>query len=161
MWELTKTMTLEPAVATALSQRAHEQGQEFADHVADIVTTDILAEVRIRNASVAQRITAELKLKTTIVQTARELSEQTLDPHVILKTFQHVKATKALETYARAIGGGNVFARGNPIKARINRQFGALIRSAVGARPQLDEHGKRVTVQVTGELISSYTVLTR
>ena len=77
-----------------------------------------------------------------------------------LKVFQALRTDENLRRlYLRAIGDRPGNERGNPIKARINRTFGAAIKTAVRATPKKTADGNPVKVQVSNEFIFSYTQL--
>ena len=88
-----------------------------------------------------------------------EIKRGGFDAHITLKTFQHIRKDEELAPlYIRAIGGRPGEDRGNPIKARINRNLGAAIKTAVDAVPQT-ANGHPLKAQVSGEFIITYTLL--
>jgi hypothetical protein len=152
------TIRLEPVVSDALATAAQHEGQEVADFAADILTKHVLSEVHKIDASVGKRLTAEIEIKARAIETARRIAKP-FDPSVTLKVFQAIRSDDDLRAlYICAIGGGTGYERGNHIKARINRTLGAAIKTAVGANSRTID-GNRVKVQVSNELIFSYTEL--
>lgn len=153
------TVRLEFAVSKALAAKAGKDGQEVADYAAGVLTKDVLPELEQLSPDAAKRVQAELELKTRVIAFAVDHVRDEFDPHITLKVFQHIKADEKLRTlYLRAIGDRPVDERRNPIKSRINRSFGAAIKTAVGAVPQT-ANGNPLKAQVTGEFILSYTPL--
>lgn len=151
------TIRLESAVSRALASQAGKAGQEVADYAGDLISKAVMAELEEFEPEDAKRIQAELEVKTAAIKFAVAHCEKDFDPHVTLKTFQHIKSDERLNPiYLRAIGNRPGDERRNPIKARINRTLGAAIKTAVGAVPQT-VHGNAVKVQVSGEFIQSYT----
>jgi len=151
------TIRVEPVVHKALEKVAGQRGQEPADYAADVLTQHFLTDL---DEATADRLRAELDLKKAVIERARELSPKSdFDPDVTLKVFQWIKADPELRSlYERAIGGRPGDARGNHIKARVNRTLGATIKRAVDAASQTMDGGP-AKVQVSGEFIFSYTML--
>jgi len=150
------TIRLEGGVAEALAAKANASGQEIADYAADVLTRDVLDDLP---PSIAARVQAELELKKAAIDFAKDETDKEFDEGITLKVFQHIRTEPHLsELYKRAIGGKDGFDRGNPIKARINRTFGAAIKTTAGAIPKTI-NGNVLKAQVTGEFIQSYTLL--
>lgn len=155
------TVRLEPAVCEALAIAAEQEGQEVADYAASVLTENVLSVVAKINPPVAKRLQAEAEVKVKVITLAQKLSpEHAFDPDVTLKVFQALRTDENLRRlYLRAIGDRPGNERGNPIKARINRTFGAAIKTAVRATPKKTADGNPVKVQVSNEFIFSYTQL--
>jgi hypothetical protein len=64
-----------------------------------------------------------------------------------------------LAGYKKLIGDDNVYALGNPIKSSVNQNFGQYVKVRLNAKNKVDENGKRMTRQVSGELVRTYTLL--
>jgi hypothetical protein len=119
---------------SALALKAKASGQEIADYAADVLTRDVIDRLKPTDA---ERIRAELELKTEAIKYAREQTAKKFDEHVTLKVFQHIRETPELcALYVRAIGGASPYVRGNQIQARINRTLGAAIKIAVRREAQ-------------------------
>jgi hypothetical protein len=153
------TIRLEPVVRDALAQAARENGQEAADYTAEVLTKHVL-DVGEVAPFVAARLRAEIEVKAWAIEKAREITEKDFDPHVTLKVFEAIDGDEddIRAKYCEAIGGGDPYARGNRIKARINRALGAAIKTAVDANSKTID-GDPEKVQVSNKLIFSYTVL--
>lgn len=154
------TLRLESTVAEALAETARKAGQEVADHAADLITHNsaVMKELQERNPEVAKRLQAELEVKTAAIKFAIDETQRSgFDPHITLKTFQHIR-TEMRPKYECAIGDRRGEDVGNHIKARINRTLGAAIKAVLGAVSQT-VNGNRLKVQVSGEFIRSYTPL--
>ncbi len=154
------TVRLETVVADALRFKAASAGQEAADYAASLLTEGLMDVIRAADAGAARRLQAELEIKARAIMLARQFSPaDRFDPNVTLKVFQAIRHSGDLnEIYIRAIGGKPGNERGNPIKARINRSLGAIVKTAVQA--DVETIGDNpVKVQVSGEFIFSYTLL--
>ena len=68
---------------------------------------------------------------------------------------------KWLADYKKLIGDDNVFVAGNQTKTSVNQNFGQYVKIRLKAKNKLDASGKRVTRQVAGELVRTYTLLVR
>jgi hypothetical protein len=154
------TIRLEPIVADALRDKAGRLGQEPADYAAGVLTRAVLDVIEEKDQAAARRLQAELEIKAWAIDHARRLSPVgAFDPNVTLKVFQAIRTDDGRRhLYLRAIGDRPSEERGNPIKARINRSLGSMIKAAVGAEVE-DINGNPVKVQVSGEFIFSYTLL--
>jgi predicted HicB family RNase H-like nuclease len=153
------TVRLYSAVNAAFALKAKASGQEIADYAADVLTRDVIDQLKPTDA---ERIRAELELKTKAIKYAREQTAEKFDEHVTLKVFQQIRQTPELrDLYVRAIGGESPdapFVRGNQTQARINRTLGAAIKIAVHARRKT-VNGNVLKAQVAREFILGYTVL--
>jgi hypothetical protein len=148
-------------VHQALTQRARKAGQEVADYAADALTRDVMGDLAAINPDEARRVQAELEVKAAALEFAVKEAgrEGTVPPDITLRTFRHIRRDEHLSgLFSRAIGNRPGDDRGNWTKARINRNLGAAIKTAVGAVSKTID-GNPVTVQVTGEFIRSYTPL--
>lgn len=153
------TLRIETAVSHALARQAAGAHQETADYAADLLAGAVMGTLEQDDPDEARRLQAELEVKTRAIAIARDLLRGGFDPNVTLKVFKRIKADETLrDLYERAIGKRPGNDRRNPIKARINRNLGSTIKTAVGAVPHTVD-GNVVKVQVTDEFILSYTQL--
>jgi hypothetical protein len=149
---------LESVVAQALAESARKAGQELADHTADLVTHAVMKELQQISPQDAKRVQKELEVKRAAIDFAVDETKRSgFNPHITLKTFQHIR-TELRPEYECAIGERPGEDVGNHIKARINRTLGAAIKSALGAVSQT-ANGNPLKVQVSDEFIRSYTPL--
>ncbi len=154
------TVRLTAQASTALAQKAYQAGLETADYAADFLTAHVLDEIRAVDPTEADRTQAELELKAAVLrQVEAYLQENGFDASITLKMFQLIRTNDKLRAlYEKAIGGKPGEDRDNSIKARINRNFGAAIKTAARANPQ-KVNGNPIKAQVSGEFIQSYTLL--
>lgn len=154
------TVRLTPQASSALSKKAYRAGLETADYAADTLTAHVLEELRTIDPDEAERAQAELELKAAVLrQLEAYLREHGFDASVTLKLFRLIRSDDRLHSlYRKAIGNKPGDDRDNPIKARINRNFGAAIKTAARATPQ-KINGHPIKAQVSGEFIQTYTLL--
>ncbi len=154
------TVRLDSVVNAALALKANASGQEVADYAADVLMRDVKEELKRLDPGVADRIQAELELKKEAIAYAKDRTAETFYEDITFKVFAHIRENDRLrELYERAIGGRPGTDRGNHIKARINRAFGAAIKTALGAIPKIvNGHVQKGEVPA-GEFIRSYTLL--
>lgn len=103
-------------------------------------------------------------LKRRLVQQAVEMARDLcrtgqFDSALTLNTIRRCKHDPTwLGDYARYVRGP-IYENGNPRKREINLELGRRVRAGIGATIQTDDNGKRAKVEVTGEIIRSYTPL--
>ena len=109
----------------------------------------------------ADRLRAKRAVIDRIVALATELDEKgKFDEHFVLTVMQTAaKDGDFMALYATATGGeGKTTAH---IQKPLNQQLGRLIRKAVGAKGIKTDRGTVARAQVQGEIITSYTLLTK
>jgi hypothetical protein len=154
------TVRIPPSVYQAVEQGARKAGQEFADYAADLLTQGVMQDLRQMNPDEAERLDAALEVKKEALAFAiEETRRKGWDPHITLRTFQHIRNDPQLsKRFSTAIGNRPGDDRGNWLKANFNRALGAAIKTAVGGVAQT-VGGNRVKVEVLGEFVRSYTPL--
>ena len=97
------------------------------------------------------------ELLAQVVEEARKLCRSgQFSPHLTLQPIQACKEDPAwLAGYARFVGG-DIYGNRNPLKRRINPNFGSQIKIGVGAEDRLDDNGTPVREFVKNEIIQSY-----
>ena len=104
---------------------------------------------------------AELResLLDRVVEAARELCRACrFHPSLTLQAIRVCKEDPEwLAGYTRFVGGG-IYRQRNPLKRRINPEFGGRVKDSVGAKDQQHKNGRPVTARVKGEIIQSYTL---
>jgi hypothetical protein len=152
------SVRLHEAALEALVEMAAAAGLEAADYAQTILLRHVEPAIKRRNLAAILLAEAEIKLKAS--ELARRLSPpRKFDPHVTLKVFQAIRQDADLRAlYLAAIGGGEGFERGNPLKARVNRAIGSTVKAALGAS-STDADGRTTKVEITGEFCFSYTLL--
>ena len=99
------------------------------------------------------------RLLAQIAQAAQELcrSDQ-FAPDLTLHAIRVCKEDPEwLAGYARFVGG-DIYGDHNPLKRRINPDFGSRVKDAVGAEDRKDGNGNPVSRRVKNEIIQSYTL---
>lgn len=111
-------------------------GQDFDIHLYRSLTIEV--------ADAAERLTQDRGWKEDITLLA--IREKQSDPGWLAR-------------YKELIGDENIYALGNPIKSSINQNFGQYVKVRLNAKNKVDANGKRVTRQVSGELVRTFTLL--
>ena len=106
----------------------------------------------------ADRPVLKRQLIDRVVDAARELCRTgRFDQSLTLQAVRMCKDDPEwLSGYTRFVGGG-IHEPGNRLKQEINREIGRSVRAAVGAEVVTDGNGQPARVNVTGEIIQSYT----
>lgn len=138
--EVTGQPTLD-LMRETLRNHAHDQGWEVGGDSFDI---ELYRSLTIQVADAAERITQQQGWREDITLLA--IKEKQRDP-------------VWLAGYKRLIGDENAYAIGNPVKSSVNQNFGQYVKVRLNAKNKVDENGKRMTRQVVGELVRTYTLL--
>jgi hypothetical protein len=154
------TVRIRPAVYQAVEEGARKAGQEFGDFAADLLAQSVIHELRQMNPDEADRLEAQWDVKKEALAFAvDETRRNGWDPHITLRTFQHIRNNPQLsKRFSKAIGNRPGDDRGNWLKANFNRALGSAIKVAVGGVAQT-VGGNRVKVEVLNEYIRTYTPL--
>ena len=138
-----KGLSTHDLMRDTLRLNADKKNWQTGDFGFDIVLyRDLTKEV----ADAAERIVNEEGWKEDITLLA--IKDRLEDP-------------KWLADYKKLIGDDNVFVAGNQTKTSVNQNFGQYVKIRLKAKNKLDASGKRVTRQVAGELVRTYTLLVR
>ena len=99
------------------------------------------------------------RLLAQVVQAAQELCRS--DQFAPALTLHAIRVCKEdpewLAGYSRFVGG-DIYGDHNPLKRRINPDFGSRVKDAVGAKDRKDDNGNPVSQRVKNEIIQSYTL---
>lgn len=152
--------SLEPKVRARLVALAHEEGLELGHYLQKVLENHIL-ETAVENDDLSDRLRAKRAVIDKVVEITLDLDgKDKFDEHFILTVMKAAAADEEFMTlYHTAIGGEGKSA----VRAQkpLNQQLGRLIRKAVGAKGMKTDKGTVARAQVTGEIISSYTLLTK
>ena len=152
----TVTFVMETEVRKYINGEAKAAGMDLAPFIQKLVENYVL-DTAPSDLPLARRIAAK-----RAVLDARELEEAGgFDEHFILNVVKKASSDKEfLDSYETAVDAKTANERQLArAQAPINQQMGRLIKRAAGARSKRDESGKILRGQVTGELISTYTLL--
>ncbi|MFP4274844.1 MAG: hypothetical protein ACLFRU_07435 [Paracoccaceae bacterium] len=150
---------LEPEVQELCRAEAEKAGMETGHFLQKVVETWLLENAAPESA-LAERLAAKRAVIDRAIALAREVdAEGGFDEHFILTVMRRAMADDAFRTLYETAVGAQAEETGVSAKTPLNQQLGRLIKAAVGARPRLDESGKAVRAQVTGEAIQSYSLL--
>ena len=99
------------------------------------------------------------RLLAQVARAAQELCRaDQFTPDLTLHAIRVCKEdSEWLAGYARIVGG-DTYGDHNPLKRRINPDFGSRVKNAVGAQDREDDNGNPVTRRVKNEIIQSYTL---
>ena len=157
----TVTFVMETEVRKFISGEAKAAGMDVAPFIQKLVENYVL-DTAPADLPLARRIAAKRAVLDRAVEAARELeSAGGFDEHFILNVVKKASSEKEfLDSYETAVDANTANERQLArAQAPINQQMGRLIKRAAGARSKRDEAGKIMRGQVTGELISTYTLL--
>ena len=157
------SFTLEPEVRKLAQIEAKKSGMDMGHFMQKLVETHVLSVTDADNPLV-QRIQAKRDVIDQTVKIAREIDAKGgFDEHFILTVMQTAaKDSTYAKMYKTAVGGvANDSDVPEKRKAPLNQQLGRLIKQAVGAKSKRDEKGKIARAQVSGEAISTYTLLVK
>jgi len=155
------TFILETEVREHVMAEAKAAGMDIAPFMQRLVENHVLATAPDENP-LAQRLKAKRAALDHIVMLARKVdAEGGFDDHFILNVMRKASADPQFQAlYSGALdadlGDEKAVARA---KAPMNQQLGRLIKRAAGAKSKRDQNGKILRGQVSGEVITTYTLL--
>lgn len=152
--------SLEPAVRARFAEEAKAEGMELGHYLQKVLENHLL-DTAPEDDPLAERIRAKRAVIDHVVALAQTLDAQgRFDEHFVVTVMKEAAADDTfMGLYHIAIGGeGKAAARA---QKPLNQQLGRLIRKAVGAKGLRTDAGRVARAQVTGEIISSYTLLTK
>lgn len=156
------SFTLETEVRKLAQEAAKANGMDLGHFMQKLVENHVL-EIAGPDNELAQRLRAKRAVIDRAVTLAQEINSQGgFDEHLILTVMK--TATKDADfarAYAVACGGAanDDNAPNAKLAAALNQQLGRLIKKAVGARSKRNDGGKIARGQVSGEAITTYTLL--
>ena len=153
--------SLEPAVRARFASEAKAEGMELG-HFLQKVLENHLLDTAPKDDPLAERIRAKRAVIDQTVETAKRLDRDgRFDEHFVLNVMKTAaKDEDFMKIYNTAIGWNPETKKAHGQKA-LNQQLGRLIRKSVGAKGMKTDAGRVARAQVTGEVISSYTLLTK
>jgi len=157
----TVTFMMDTEVRKFMTAEAKAAGMDIAPFMQKLVETHVLAAAP-SESPLAQRIAAKRAVLDRVVGLAKDVDETGgFDEHFILTVMKKAAAEEEFTAnYDTAVDAQNADERALArAKAPINQQMGRLIKRAAGAKGKRDEKGRIMRAQVTGEMISAYTLL--
>ena len=153
------SFSLEPEVRELFALEAKKQGMELG-HLMQKVLENYVLDTAEPGDALAERLQAKRAVIDRTVQLAREIdAEGKFDEHFILTVMSSAtKDSEFMGMYNKAIGA-DAESKSARSQAPLNQQLGRLIKKAVGARGKKSDSGRVARAQVTGEVISTYTLL--
>lgn len=159
----TVTFLMETDVRKFVTAAAREAGMDVAPFMQKLVETYVIDNAPAGDA-LAKRLAAKRAVLDRIVDISREIDKAGgFDEHFILSVMKRAATDATFQAnYDAAVDADTADERALArAKAPINQQMGRLIKRAAGAKSKRDENGKIQRAQVTGEVISTYTLLER
>ncbi|MCB1341705.1 MAG: hypothetical protein KDK24_11720 [Pseudooceanicola sp.] len=159
----TVTVILDTAVRKFIATEAKAAGMDIAPFMQKLVENYVLQAAPAGEA-LAKRLTAKRVVLDRIVEISREIDAAGgFDEHFILSVMKRAAADATFQAnYETAVDADTADERKlERAKAPINQQMGRLIKRAANAKSKRDAGGKIQRAQVTGEVISTYTLLER
>lgn len=157
----TVTFMMETEVRKYMMDQAKAAGMDIAPFMQKLAETHVLATAPA-DSPLALRIAAKRAVLDRVVALAKDVDETGgFDEHFILTVMKKAAAdTEFMANYDTAVDAQSANERALArAKAPIHQQMGRLIKRVAGARGKRDEKGRIMRAQVTGEMISAYTLL--
>ncbi|NNK15324.1 MAG: hypothetical protein HKP51_00300 [Sulfitobacter sp.] len=158
----TVTFTLEPAVHRFMEAQAKAAEMNLTHYMQKLVETHVI-DAAPKNDPLAMRLAGKRHVINHALKTATQLDAAgKFDEHFILTVIKEAeKDGEFAKQYAAALGGKDAEGTkaGERQRVSLNQQVGRVIKKAVGARSKRNENGKIARAQVTGSIISTYTLL--
>lgn len=156
------SFSLETEVRKLAQEAAKANGMDMGHFMQKLVENHVL-ETAAPDNELAQRLRAKRAVIDRAVSLAQEIDAKGgFDEHLILTVMKTAtKDADFVRAYAVACGGAanDDNAPNAKLAAALNQQLGRLIKKAVGARSKRNETGKIARGQVSGEAITTYTLL--
>ncbi|WP_146589795.1 hypothetical protein [Puniceibacterium confluentis] len=157
--------SLEPEVRARFAAEARAEGMELGHYLQKVLENHLLASA-VAGDPLADRICAKRAVIDRIVALAQKLDQAgKFDEHFVLTVMKTAARDGSfMALYHTAIGAADTGEISKDLARNqrpINQQLGRLIRKSVGAKGMKTDAGRVARAQVTGEIISSYTLLTK
>jgi hypothetical protein len=155
------TFSLEPEVRSLIASEAKKAGLDEGHYLQRAIETYLLDTAEPGDA-LAERLRAKRAVIEKTVALAKQLdAEGSFDEHFILTVMKTaIRDDEFAGLYAAAVGAtANNTDAPEKAKMPLNQQLGRMIKRAVGAKSKKNEAGRIARAQVSGEAISTYTLL--
>jgi hypothetical protein len=155
------TFSLEPEVRSLIASEAKKAGLDEGHYLQRAIESHLLETAEPGDA-LAERLRAKRAVIEKTVALAKQLdAEGGFDEHFILTVMKTaIRDAEFAALYAAAVGAtANDSDAPEKAKMPLNQQLGRMIKRAVGAKSKKNETGRIARAQVTGEAISTYTLL--
>lgn len=155
------TFSLEPEVRSLIASEAKKAGLDEGHYLQRAIESHLLETAEPGDA-LAERLRAKRAVIEKTVALAKQLdAEGSFDEHFILTVMKTaIRDQEFAALYAAAVGAtANDAEAPEKAKMPLNQQLGRMIKRAVGAKSKKNETGRIARAQVTGEAISTYTLL--
>jgi hypothetical protein len=154
------TFSLQRKVRERLAGQARAEGLDLGHYLQKVLEAHIVATSGADDP-LAERLEAKRAVIDGIVALASKLdADGHFDEHFVLTVMKEAAADPDFDVlYARATGGTGKHAMRQ--RKVLNQQLGRVIRGAARAKGKRTEDGGVARAQVKGEIIRTYTLLTR
>lgn len=155
------TFSLDPEVRGLVAAEAKKAGLEEGHYLQRAIEAHLL-ETADTGEALAERLHAKRAVIERTVALAKQLDQDGgFDEHFILTVMRTASRDDEFAgLYATAVGATADDASGpDAAKMPLNQQLGRMIKRAVGARSKKNETGRIARAQVSGEAITTYTLL--
>lgn len=158
----TLTVVLEPGVRKLAAGMAKQSGLDMNHFIQKLVEDKLIEEGEAGNPLV-ERLRAKRAVISRVVDLAREMDAGgKFDENFILEVVKAASKDKDFAAqYAVATGADTEGKAPAKFARALNQQIGRVIKRAVGAKSKRNDAGRIARAQVTGEVISTYTLLER
>ena len=158
----TLTVVLEPGVRKLAAGMAKQSGLDMNHFIQKLVEDKLIEEGEAGNPLV-ERLRAKRAVISRVVDLAREMDAGgKFDENFILEVVKAAsKDTDFAAQYTVATGADAEGKAPAKFARALNQQIGRVIKRAVGAKSKRNDAGRIARAQVTGEVISTYTLLER
>lgn len=155
------TFSLEPEVRSLIASEAKKAGLDEGHYLQRAIEAYLLETAEPGDA-LAERLRAKRAVIEKTVALAKQLDDAgSFDEHFILTVMKAaIRDEEFAALYAAAVGAtANEADAPEKAKMPLNQQLGRMIKRAVGAKSKKNETGRIARAQVSGEAISTYTLL--
>lgn len=126
---------------------------------------DVLNRYAIDNLNPGETdLTFDLELYRSLTQEVADAAARIIADHgwredITLRAIQDCQSRPDWISGYQMLINDDPFVSGNKIKSSVNQNFGQYVKIRLNARNKTDGAGNRVTLQVSGELVRSVTLL--
>ena len=154
------TVLLDPTVSAELIDEAIKLGLEPAEHMADILTNQVMPQLRAKDPTLADRLAADARIRAAAGRISELLAKQNGVQHDhTLRVFQELRENHSSD-YLRATECKTGFEGGSTLKHRLNLALGAISKRAAHAKVCKTASGLPDKIRnIRGEFCGSVTML--
>lgn len=155
------TFSLDPEVRALVAAEAKKAGLDEGHYLQRAIEAHLLETAETGDA-LAERLHAKRAVIEKTVALAKQLDQDGgFDEHFILTVMRTaIRDEEFAGLYTTAVGATAQDGAGpDAAKMPLNQQLGRMIKRAVGAKSKMNDTGRIARAQVSGEAITTYTLL--